>query len=64
MRKGWKCGSGIVDTVESSLLVPCGLVRHTGNVGEMECVRGDTTGEVRYEVVEDTEVEVGAQNEM
>lgn len=30
----------------------------------MECIRGDTTGEVRYEVMEDTEVGMRAQKEM
>lgn len=39
-------------------------MRGTGNVGGMECIRGDTTGEVRYGVMEDTEVEMGAQNKM
>lgn len=53
VRRGQECDSGIVDTTESSPMVPSGLVRCTGNVGEMECVRGDTTAEVRCEVVED-----------
>lgn len=64
MRKGWKCDSGRVGTTESGLLVPPGLVRHTGDMGGMECIRGDTTGDIRYEVMEDTEVEMGALNEM
>lgn len=41
-------------------MVPSSLVRHTGKVGGMERIRGDKTAEVRCEVVEDTEVEMGA----
>lgn len=41
-------------------MVPSGLVRLTGNVGGMECIRGDTKAEVKCEVVEDTGVEMGA----
>lgn len=40
-------------------MVRSGLVGHTGNVGGVECIKGDTTAEVRCEVVEDTEVETG-----
>lgn len=60
VRRGQECDSGIVDTTESGLMLPSALVRCTGNVGGMECVRGDTTAEVRCEVMEDTEVEMGA----
>jgi len=41
-------------------MVPSGLVRCVGDVGGMECMRGDAAAEVSCEVVEDTEVEVGA----
>ena len=41
-------------------MVPSGLVKRSRNVAGVECVRGDKTAEVRCEVMEDTEVEMGA----
>lgn len=41
-------------------MVPSGLVRRTRNVGGIERIRSDKTAEVRCEVMEDTEVEMGA----